>query len=63
MNRMPEEQIEKKEVKLQRIRSKEVESQKLLLKSSEVGIDTALKSSKVEESKSKAKEESNRREG
>ena len=54
---MPEEQTEKKDVKLQQVRSSLVESMKMSC-ISEFGSDTALKSSKIEESKIKIREES-----
>ena len=59
MTKMPEERTEKRKVKLQRIRSSEVESQKMTL--SRVGVDTAIRSSRVEKAKMKAKEEAKSR--
>jgi len=54
---MPEERAEKKKVERVLIRSSEVESHKMSLISRKVGLDTALRSSKVAEAKMKARKE------
>jgi hypothetical protein len=53
--------IKRKDVKLEQIRSGEVESRKMSLTLSRIGIDTALRSSEVEAQKAKCKEESKSR--
>ena len=54
---MPKEQTERKNVKLQRIRSKEAENARAILYKSSIGLETALRSSKAEKAEMKAKEE------
>jgi len=59
---MPEERTEKKKVERGLIRSSEVESQKTTFGSRQIGFDTAIRSSKVEKAKMKAKKEVKSRE-
>jgi len=53
-----ERQTEREKVKLQRIRSSEAESQKMAFGSRQFKVETAIRSSKAEKAKLKAKAES-----